>query len=137
MEVRKVLYAHPKVLRDPSRIRFVEFGEFSLDLDISAYINVLDYGEYLEIAEDLYLRIIEVVARAGSSLGFPAHREYFEELERIDEKRVREVEEEVQSWRETNSLYLPRFPEEKIKELEGTLEYPPPGSPKIEPDEKS
>jgi MscS family membrane protein len=27
VEVRKVLYAHPKVLSDPARIRFVGFGE--------------------------------------------------------------------------------------------------------------
>ncbi len=137
IEIRKVLYAHPKVLHEPARIRFVKFGTYSLDLDVFAYIDVTDPEKYFEIAEDLYLRIMEVVTRSGSGLAVPAHREYTEEVERIDEKRVREVEAEVQAWRETNSLYLPNFPEEKIRNLEGTLEYPPPGSPGKNPEEKS
>jgi MscS family membrane protein len=57
VEVRKLLYAHPKVLADSARIRFTEFGEHSLDLDIFAYIDVRQYPKFLEVAEDLNLRI--------------------------------------------------------------------------------
>lgn len=130
VEIRKVLYAHPKVLEDPARIRFVEFGTYSLDLDVFAYIDATDYGEYLEIAEDLHLRMMEVVTRAGASLAIPSSREYEEEAEKVDEQRVREIEAEVEAWRETGSLYLPSFPEDKIKSLQGTLDYPPPGAPR-------
>ena len=137
IEIRKLLYAHPKVLQDPARVRFVEFGEYSMDLEVFAYINVLDYGEYLEISEDLYLRMLELLVQAGSGLAVPAHREFTGEVERIDKQRVREVEAEVEAWRKTNSLYLPSFPKEKISDLEGTLEYPPPGSPKKGAEEDS
>jgi MscS family membrane protein len=130
IEIRKMLYAHPKVLQDPARIRFVEFGTYSLDLEVLAYIDATDPNEYLAIAEDLYLRILEVLAQAGSGLAVPSHREYSEKEPIIDEKRVREVEAEVEAWRKTNALYLPNFPQEKISDLEGTLEYPPPGSPR-------
>nr|NIO07869.1 mechanosensitive ion channel [Deltaproteobacteria bacterium] len=37
VEIRKLLYSHPKVLSDPSRVRFVGFGAYSLDIDIFAY----------------------------------------------------------------------------------------------------
>ena len=130
VEIRKLLYAHPKVLRDPGRIRFVEFGTYSLDLEVFAYIDATDYGEYLEISEDVNLRIMEVITRAGTDLAVPAVLEYGIEAEPIDEQRIRDVEAEVQAWRETNSLYLPRFPEEKIDDLAGSLEYPPPGAPR-------
>ena len=61
VEIRRMLYAHPKVDPDPARIRFVGFGDSSLDLDIYAYVRTHDYNEYLEIAEDLNLRIMDIV----------------------------------------------------------------------------
>ena len=136
VEIRKMLYAHPKVLRDPARIRFVQFGTYSLDLDIFAYIDVTDYGEYLEIAEDLNLRMMEVIKQAGSALAMPVSRKISDKGKGLDQKRKGEVEAEVQDWRQNKALYLPRFPEDKIEDLESTLEYPPPGSPKPGSDQK-
>lgn len=137
IEIRKVLYAHPKVLRDPARVRLVEFGTYSLDLEIFAYIDVKDFDEYLGITEDLNFRIMEVINRAGSGLAMPASRKVTEEGKGLDEERMRDVEVEVEAWRETNALYLPKFPEEKINDLEGTLQYPPPGSHRIEDKEEA
>jgi MscS family membrane protein len=128
VEVRKLLYAHPKVIREPARIRFAEFGTYSLDLDVFAFIDVPDYDEFLEIAEDLNLRIMEVVAQSGSGLAVPASRAVIERSQGPDEQRVQEVEAQVKEWKEKDMLYLPNFPPEKIAELRGTLEYPPTGS---------
>ena len=130
VEVRKLLYSHPKVLTDPARIRFVEFGPYSLDLEIFAYVDVTDFGEYLEIAEDLNLRIMEVVKEAGSSFAVPTQITYLERGKGLDEGLTRDAEAKVHEWREQNELYLPDFPPEKIAEIKGSLEYPPPGSPK-------
>jgi MscS family membrane protein len=129
VEVRKLMYAHPKVSQDPARIRFVEFGTHSIDLDVFAFIDVADYGEFLEIAEDLNLRIMEVVAQSGSSLAVPASRTFIERGQGPDQQRTQEVEAQVKEWKENNMLYLPNFPPEKIAELRGTLKYPPAGSP--------
>ncbi len=129
VEIRKVLYAHPKVLADPARIRFAGFGEYSLDLDIFAYVDVTDYGQYLEIAEDLNLRIMEIMAKAGSSFAVPAQRMYVERGKGLDEKLVKAAEAHVKEWREQRALYLPSFPEETIGQLAGSLDYPPTGSP--------
>jgi len=43
--------------------RFVGYGAYSLDLDIFAYIKVTDYCEYLEVAEDLNMWIIDIVTK--------------------------------------------------------------------------
>jgi MscS family membrane protein len=129
VEVHKVLYAHPKVIPDPARVRFVAFGEYSLDLEVFAYINVTDYGEYLEVAEDLNLRIMDVVKAAGSELAVPARIEYQIAKEPLSEDRTREVEMQVKQWRTGDALYVPKFPPEKIAELRGSLDYPPTGSP--------
>ena len=129
IETRKLLYSHPKVLPDPARIRFAEFGVYSLDLDIFAYIAVTDAGEFLEVAEDLNLRIMEIVARAGSGFALPSQTTYVENGKGVDEERARTAEGQVKSWREQKALYLPNFPESKIGELHGSLDYPPIGSP--------
>ena len=129
VEVRKILYAHPKVSPDPARIRFVAFGSYSLDLDIYAYIEVTDYGEFLEVSEDLNLRIMGIVKKAGTGLAIPAWRSYVQEGEELDTQRIQDTEKKVKTWKETKTLYIPKFPEEKIEELQGSLDYPPEGSP--------
>ncbi len=84
--------------------------------------------EFLEVAEDLNLRIMDVVAEAGSHLALPAQTTYQEEGNGRDEQRARAAGDQVKEWREQNALYLPRFPQEKIAELQGSLDYPPKGS---------
>ena len=68
-------------------------------------------------------------SRAGSSFAFPSQTLYVESGSGLDAERTEHAEREVAQWRDHNALYLPRFPAEKISELHGTVEYPPPGSP--------
>lgn len=128
VQAQKLLYAHPKVSSDSASIRFVELGTYSINLDVFAYITVTDYNEFKQVAEDLNLRIIDIVAEAGSHLALPAQTIFQESGAAPDEKRARAAEQEVEAWREQNALYLPRFPQEKITELQGSLDYPPKGS---------
>jgi MscS family membrane protein len=128
VEIRKLLYAHPRVEPDPARIRFAGFGAYSLDLDIFAYVRATDYGEYLEVAEDLNLRIMDIVERAGSGFAFPSQTLYVEQGEGLDAEKARAAQAEVETWREKRELMLPKFPREEIERLAATLDYPPRGS---------
>jgi MscS family membrane protein len=129
VEIHKILYAHPKVLPEGARVRFFEFGEYSLELEVFAYIDVKDYAPYLEVSEDLNLRIMDVVKAAGTELAVPARIEYQITKESLSEDRIRKAEAQVSEWRSGRALYLPKFPPEKIAELRGSLDYPPMGSP--------
>jgi MscS family membrane protein len=124
-----MLYSHPKVDPDPARIRFTSFGAFSLDLEIFAYVRVTDYSEYLEVAEDLNLRIMDIVEAAGSGFAFPSSTTYLAKDDGLDAERARAAESAVRDWREDQRLCLPRFPEQEIEALRNTLPYPPEGSP--------
>jgi MscS family membrane protein len=128
VEVRRMLYAHPKVDSASARIRFVGFGNSSLDLEVFSYIIVTTVPEYLEVAEDLNLRMMDIVAAAGSSFAFPSQTTYIEKGSGLDADRARAAEAQVQAWRERRELYLPRFPPEKIAEIDNTLTYPADGS---------
>jgi MscS family membrane protein len=129
VEIQKLLYSHPKVYRAPAYVRFAGFGTCSLDLDVFAYIAVVDYGEFLKMAEDLNLHIMELVDQAGSGLAIPTSLEYQGSGQSFNDQRAREVEAQVKEWKDKHMLHLPNFPKEKIAELADPREYPPPGSP--------
>ncbi len=129
VEIRKLLYAHPKVLPDPARIRFEGFGPYSLNLEVFAYVDVTDFGGFLEVAEDLNLRIMDVVHSAGTGFALPSQTLFVERGKGPDAQLAQSAEAQVKAWREQQALYLPNFPRERIAELRGTLAYPPPGSP--------
>ena len=129
VEIRKMLYAHPLVHPDPARIRFVGFGAYSLDLEIFAYVRATDYGEFLAVQEDVYLRIMDIVAASGTGFAFPSQTTYFARDTGLAPARQRAAEAEVRAWREHRELYLPEFPPERVAALRATLEYPPAGSP--------
>jgi len=78
-QIRKIL-ADVKLLLEESdlvesgthRIRFQEFGESSLDLKVVAYIKTKIYSEYLEVVEELNLKIMDAIQSSGTSLAVPA-----------------------------------------------------------------
>ncbi len=129
VEVRKMLYAHPKVLSDPMHVRFSGFGESALNIELFAYIGVPDYTESLEVAEDLNLRIMEIIAAAGSDFALPVEIQYELPGKPFDDQRAQAIAAQVKEWETNRALYLPNFPKEKIAEIKGSLDYPPKGSP--------
>lgn len=131
VEVRKMLYAHPKVLAEPLHVRFKSFGEYSLDVEVFAYIGVKSYDESLEVAEDLNLRIMDVVSAAGTDFAFPSEVQYSLPGKPLDEERAKAVSLQVKEWKAKRELYLPNFPADKIAAIKGSLEYPVEGSPQF------
>ncbi len=129
VEVRKMFYSHPKVLRSPARIRFEGFGEHSLDLQVFAFLDVNNPDNFTEVAEDLNLRIMEIVAEAGTEFAIPSQTLYVQRGAGLDPAKVDATENCVKSWKDNHALYIPSFPQEKIEELQGSLDYPPAGSP--------
>ncbi len=70
---RDLLDKHERVLDEPLRVRLTGFGREGIELDVYAYVSTSDYAEYLEIAEELNLAIIEVVAKSGTGFAVPMH----------------------------------------------------------------
>ena len=123
-----MLYAHPKVDSASARIRFVGFGSSSLDLEVFSYVTVTDYGEYLEVAEDLNLRIMDIVAAAGSSLAFRRRRRISRRAAGSIPTGPRRLRRRCRSGVSGASCGCRAFRREKIAEIENTLEYPADGS---------
>lgn len=122
-----MLYAHPKVDTGAARIRFMNIAACSLDLEIFAYARTSDYDEFLAIREDIYLGIMDI-AENGTGFAFPSSTTYLARDGGLDESKRNAAEAQVRAWRAEGSLYLSDFPREAVAALDGTIEYPPPGT---------
>jgi MscS family membrane protein len=69
--VRQFLIDDERVLNDVLRVQFRQFGEYSLDVKVHCYVDTTKFDEYLQIAEELNFRILEIVHEAGASLALP------------------------------------------------------------------
>ena len=127
IRLRELLYAHPRIDPDPARVRFVGFGAYTLDVEIYAYVRTADFNEFLGVREDLFLRIMDVVAASGTGFAFPSQTNYASD-HGLDDARARLAEAEVERWRADGDLPLPDFPADRVTRLRDTLDYPPRGS---------
>jgi len=125
VEIRKLLYEHPKVESDSPRVRFIGFGKSSLDLEIFAYVLETDYAFFLSVQEDLLLRIMEIVEASGSGFAFPSQTTYVAQDAGLDAAKREQAIAKVRQWREQGELPFPDFSPETIAEIDNKLEYPP------------
>jgi MscS family membrane protein len=70
--VRELLSGRTGVEIDSVRARFFRVAASSLDVEIVAYIFAADWSAFLEIQEELLLRVMEIVDEAGTELAFPS-----------------------------------------------------------------
>lgn len=127
-EIRKMLYQHPKIETVSARTRFVGLGSSSLDLDVFAYVLETSYTTFLEIQEDLLLRLMEIVEASGSAFALPSQTTYIAGDSGLNAAKSERAIATVQQWRDQGELPFPDFPAETIEEMNNRLEYPPPDS---------
>lgn len=77
--IRGLLSSHARVLQDNPRVRFKEIADDALLVEVYAYLATTDWAEYLELAEELNIRILEIVAQAGTSLALPTRTLHVEQ----------------------------------------------------------
>ena len=77
--IRDLLDSHEQVLPDSQRVRFKEIADDALLIEVNSYLNTTDWAMYLELAEELNIRILEIVADAGTSLSLPAKTLHLEQ----------------------------------------------------------
>lgn len=68
--LRAMLAADERFVSTP-RVRLLGVGNDRLPIEVFAYVRTTDYDEFLQIQEDLTLRILELVAEMGLSLAPP------------------------------------------------------------------
>jgi MscS family membrane protein len=87
-----------------------------------------DYAVFLEIQEDLLLRILDIVEKSGTSFAFPSHTAYVTQDRGMDAEKTQAAIAQVHQWRAEQGVPFPNFPPERILKMTDTLPYPPPDS---------
>lgn len=81
IQLRELIVSHPRLLElkgsdREARVRFVKYGDYSLDIEIFVYVDTGFLSEFLRIQEEILLTIKEIVAAAGTDFAFPSQTMY-------------------------------------------------------------
>jgi MscS family membrane protein len=69
--LERVLREHPKIWTEVIVVRFAELAESSLNIEVMAWFETTDWNEFQLIRQEVLLRFMEVVERAGTGFAFP------------------------------------------------------------------
>ena len=128
-QIRRMLHAHPRIDSDTVRVRFTGYGESALNVNMRVYATTREWNDFFAIREDVFLRIYDLVTEAGTGFAFPSQTLYMGRDGGLDAERGEAAAEAVKRWRRDGRLPFPRLPRDEIDRIEGTLDYPPYGSP--------
>jgi len=79
--IRELFSSHERVLQDNHRVRFHKIADDALLVEVYGYLDTTDWAVYLELAEELNMRILEIVAQAGTTLSPPARTLHIEQTD--------------------------------------------------------
>jgi MscS family membrane protein len=80
-EIRDMLHHHEKISqKETLLVNFESFGDSSLNIFIYAFTNTANWERYLNIREDIHLKIMKIVEDNGSAFAFPSQSIYVEQM---------------------------------------------------------
>ncbi len=79
--IKKMLQSHEGISqKDSLMVNFDSFGESTLNIFIYTFTNTANWTKYLDIREDIHLKIMKIVEENGSSFAFPSQSIYVEQM---------------------------------------------------------
>jgi MscS family membrane protein len=67
----KLLKEHPKIWPEGVAVRFREFGEYALLIEVGAWFATTDFDEFTIMRQELLLQFMAIVERAGARFALP------------------------------------------------------------------
>ena len=74
--IRTLLSEHPALAPDAVQVNFTDFGASSLDILIQCFTITPNWNEYMEVREDVCLKIMESLEELGLQFAFPSRTVY-------------------------------------------------------------
>jgi MscS family membrane protein len=74
--IEELLRQQPGSESESVRARLIRFGPSSLDIEVFAYLNLLDWAQFLEFQGELLLQIMAIVEAEGTHLALPSQTVY-------------------------------------------------------------
>ncbi|WP_244248523.1 mechanosensitive ion channel family protein [Flavobacterium foetidum] len=128
VELRSLLFAHPEVIDSPPVVRFTGITADALKIEVTAYIQAINFETSQEVQEDLLLRMMDIIENSGTSLAYPSQRLFVSRDIPLSDEKSQAISETVKEWKEKSELQLPKFDPKRVEELKGSIKYPDKGS---------
>ncbi len=87
-EIRQIFLRDPKVEDSSARAQFIRFADYSLEVEIYAYILEPDYVSYLKSQEALLLHIMEKLEQYGVVVALPTQTTFVPQDSWIDPRKA-------------------------------------------------
>ena len=91
-QIREMLRNHPAIDQEFFLVNFTDFGASSLDIMVYCFTVTTDWEKYLEIREDVCLKIMDILESIGLEIAFPSKTVYLRhdepEPSKVSEERV-------------------------------------------------
>jgi MscS family membrane protein len=86
-EIKYMLHTHDKISqKETLLVNFESFGDSALNVFIYTFTSTANWAKYLDIREDIHLKIMKIVEDNHSSFAFPSQSIYVEEFTKIPQK---------------------------------------------------
>lgn len=86
-EIKYMLHTHEYISqKETLLVNFESFGDSALNIFIYTFTATANWAKYLDIREDVHLKIMKIVEDNDSSFAFPSQSIYIEETNIIDKK---------------------------------------------------
>ena len=82
--IKQMLAEHPGIHPETILVYFEVFNESSLDIFIYCFTNTTIWSEYLEVKQDVNLKIMAILEDEGISIAFPSRRIYLENINPVE-----------------------------------------------------
>jgi MscS family membrane protein len=110
VELRKVLLEHPEVMQDTVSIRFEDIDDSTAILRLDASVNTTDFQEFLAVAEDINLRVVDVALNAGAIFSGPGQTVQFSEIQTGSAEQLDHIKAALQEWPPEPNVSPPTLP---------------------------
>lgn len=74
--IRQMLAQHPAINQEFSLVNFTDFGASSLDIMVYCFTTSTVWAEYLDVRQDVNLKIMDILADLGLEIAFPSRTVY-------------------------------------------------------------
>jgi MscS family membrane protein len=128
IELRKLVFAHPKTLDVAARVRFENIERDAFLVVINVYVDTVAIIDFKAISEDLNLRVLEAIRGLGIELAIPEQHVYMSAGGAVDNSYADNASETIETLVDENKLPFPDFSQSELNRLKNNLTYPPKGS---------
>ncbi|HEV2103723.1 MAG TPA: mechanosensitive ion channel family protein [Candidatus Acidoferrum sp.] len=99
-QIQNLLIEDPKVEDSSARVRFLRFAEYAIEVELFCYILEPEFTAYLATQEQLLLKIMDTIEKAGAVVALPTQTTFVTQDSWIDPQKAKAAKTAVEKARD-------------------------------------